>query len=52
VFGTGASYIVKLVANGPGHEVMRDDAEAPNRRPARPLSAASDKFDPALSRKE
>jgi cytochrome d ubiquinol oxidase subunit I len=56
VFGTGVSYMLKLVAKGPGHEVTPDDAEATNRRPARPLSAASDKFasttEPAPSGKE
>jgi cytochrome d ubiquinol oxidase subunit I len=54
VFGTGASYMLKLVARGPelvakgpGHEGTPDDAQAPDGRPARPLSAVPDKFDPA-----
>src|SRR5260221_157357 len=50
VFGTGISYMLKLVAKGPetgGREAAPGDAEAPNRRPARPLSAAPDAVDPA-----
>jgi cytochrome d ubiquinol oxidase subunit I len=47
VFGTGISYMLKLVAKGPesdGHET----APAPHGRPARPLSAAPDNVDPAI----
>jgi cytochrome d ubiquinol oxidase subunit I len=52
VFGTGISYMLKLVAKGPetgGREAAPGDAEAPNRRPARPLSAAPDAVDPAVA---
>ncbi len=50
VFGTGVSYMLKLVAKGPGHS---EDDKAPHepgqlQRPARPLSAAPDDIDPAL----
>lgn len=50
VFGTGVSYMLKLVAKGPGHS---EDDNAPHepgqsQRPARPLSAAPDDIDPAL----
>ncbi|WP_213979003.1 cytochrome ubiquinol oxidase subunit I [Sphingomonas sp. dw_22] len=47
VFGTGISYLVKLVAKGPregGH--LADQGQA--QRPARPLSAAPDDIDPAI----
>jgi cytochrome d ubiquinol oxidase subunit I len=53
VFGTGISYMIKLVAKGPetgGREAAPGDAEAPNRRPARPLSAAPDEVNPAVAR--
>jgi cytochrome d ubiquinol oxidase subunit I len=51
VFGTGISYMLKLVAKGPdtddGEESARDRAQA--LRPARPLSAAPDDINPAIS---
>jgi cytochrome d ubiquinol oxidase subunit I len=51
VFGTGVSYMLKLVAKGPDgdgqEDASRDDQER-NRRPARPLSAAPDHIDPAI----
>jgi cytochrome d ubiquinol oxidase subunit I len=50
VFGTGVSYMIKLVAKGPeqdaGAEPQRDKGQA--HRPARPLSAAPDDIDPAI----
>jgi cytochrome bd ubiquinol oxidase subunit I len=49
VFGTGISYMLKLVARGP--EQSSSQAEAGlHRRPARPLSAAPDAVDPAIVR--
>ena len=45
VFGTGISYMLKLVAKGPQAHSPEDVAaerDAQNRRPARPLSAAPD----------
>jgi cytochrome d ubiquinol oxidase subunit I len=49
VFGTGISYMLKLVAKGPG--TNGDTKKAPDRsqvmRPARPLSAAPDDVNPA-----
>lgn len=45
VFGTGISYILKLVARGPEHGEP-GEAAAPDARPARPLSAAPDDVDP------
>jgi cytochrome d ubiquinol oxidase subunit I len=47
VFGTGVSYMLKLVARGPDEEGDDPAAEdyAPG-RPARPLSAAPDDIDP------
>lgn len=48
VFGTGVSYMLKLVAKGPqegaGDEPAHDENQA--QRPARPLSAAPDEVDP------
>ena len=50
IFGTGISYIIKLVAKGPqdiaggGHQA--DPGQS--LRPARPLSAATDDIDPAI----
>jgi cytochrome bd ubiquinol oxidase subunit I len=51
VFGTGVSYMLKLVGRGP--DVRRPEpepgAEEPlHHRPARPLSAAPDDVDPAI----
>jgi cytochrome d ubiquinol oxidase subunit I len=60
VFGTGISYMIKLIARGP-EELGPSGAPAPAegahwRTPARPLSAAPDDVDPAIglvpSRKE
>jgi cytochrome bd ubiquinol oxidase subunit I len=48
VFGTGVSYMLKLVAKGPesrGREDAAGEANAQSRRPSRPLSAAPDSFD-------
>lgn len=48
VFGTGVSYMLKLVGHGPdGHGPEPEaDGDAPlNQRPARPLSAAPDHLD-------
>jgi cytochrome bd ubiquinol oxidase subunit I len=46
VFGTGISYMIKLVAKGPeGHEPVPIDDGAHPRRPSRPLSAATDDID-------
>jgi cytochrome bd ubiquinol oxidase subunit I len=52
VFGTGISYMLKLVAKGPeasGHEDAASERDAQIRRPSRPLSAAPDSFDPDVS---
>ena len=51
VFGTGVSYMLKLVAKGPA---ASDDGHPPHdegqaKRPARPLSAAPDDVDPAIN---
>ena len=50
VFGTGISYMLKLVAKGPStddeEESARDRGQA--LRPARPLSAAPDDINPAI----
>ena len=49
VFGTGVSYMLKLVAKGPqqyGPEDASSESNAQIRRPARPLSAAPDSFNP------
>lgn len=49
VFGTGISYMLKLVAKGPqgeDHGPAKD--ERLSQRPARPLSAAPDDIDPAI----
>ena len=51
VFGTGVSYMLKLVVKGPaehGPEGAPDDSDAQNRRPSRPLSAVRDSFDPGI----
>jgi len=51
VFGTGVSYMLKLVAKGPGESGDASPSDDPGqaRRPARPLSAAPDDIDPALN---
>jgi cytochrome d ubiquinol oxidase subunit I len=49
VFGTGVSYMLKLVAKGP--QRLGDGPPEPERqsgRPARPLSAVPDRIDPAI----
>jgi cytochrome d ubiquinol oxidase subunit I len=46
VFGTGISYLLKVVARGPDRSPPTGSAEDPNQRPARPLSAAPD-IDPS-----
>ncbi|MQB46208.1 cytochrome ubiquinol oxidase subunit I [Rhizobium sp. ICMP 5592] len=50
VFGTGISYMLKLVAKGPhpgsGHG---PDEDGQSRRPARPLSAAPNDIDPTIA---
>ena len=49
VFGTGAGYMLKLVAKGPqqyGPEDAPGESDARIRRPSRPLSAAPDSFNP------
>ncbi|RCS24155.1 cytochrome ubiquinol oxidase subunit I [Phyllobacterium salinisoli] len=51
VFGTGVSYMLKLVAKGPGtFEDSREHGQT--ERPARPLSAAPDHIDPAPGKRE
>lgn len=50
VFGTGVSYMLKLVAKGPvpsAEQPSKDDGSK-SHRPARPLSAAPDDVDPSL----
>jgi len=49
VFGTGVSYMIKLVARGPDEA---DHAMPAGARPARPLSAAPDDIDPMPGREE
>jgi cytochrome bd ubiquinol oxidase subunit I len=49
VFGTGISYMLKLVARGP-EQSSSQAASGLHRRPARPLSAAPDAVDPAIVR--
>jgi cytochrome d ubiquinol oxidase subunit I len=52
VFGTGISYMLKLVAKGPeasGNEDVATEPDAQIRRPSRPLSAAPDTFNPDVS---
>lgn len=51
VFGTGVSYMLKLVSKGPQHTEDETPPHDPgqSQRPARPLSAAPDDVDPALS---
>jgi cytochrome bd ubiquinol oxidase subunit I len=51
VFGTGVSYMFKLVAKGPdghGPEGASRDGQGHYGRPARPLSAAPDDIDPVI----
>ncbi|HEY1942513.1 MAG TPA: cytochrome ubiquinol oxidase subunit I [Roseiarcus sp.] len=50
VFGTGISYMLKLVAKGPEKEGEEDrpTRHGQSQRPARPLSAAPDNIDPAI----
>jgi cytochrome bd ubiquinol oxidase subunit I len=50
VFGTGVSYMLKLVAKGPDPSEGAKRAHDPrqSQRPARPLSAAPDDIDPAI----
>ncbi|KWV58482.1 cytochrome D ubiquinol oxidase subunit I [Rhizobium altiplani] len=54
VFGTGVSYMLKLVAKGPdpdgGHHPPQDEGQSS--RPARPLSAAPDHIGPAIEAAE
>ena len=49
VFGTGISYLLKLMAQGPDRSPATPDGEDPSRRPARPLSAAPDVDRPSVS---
>jgi len=51
VFGTGVSYMLKLVAKGPGEGEDTHPPHDPGQslRPARPLSAAPDDIDPAVN---
>jgi cytochrome d ubiquinol oxidase subunit I len=52
VFGTGISYMLKLVAKGPqagGPGDVASERGAQSRRPSRPLSAVPDSFDPDVS---
>jgi cytochrome d ubiquinol oxidase subunit I len=52
VFGTGVMYMLKLVAQGPDHQnaVRNSSGDGPNvQRPSRPLSAAPNEIDPAIS---
>jgi cytochrome d ubiquinol oxidase subunit I len=50
VFGMGVSYMLKLVAKGPGHSEDEHQSHDPgqSQRPARPLSAAPKDIDPAI----
>ena len=51
VFGTGISYMLKLIAKGP-HGIRPQEHSEPGqvKRAARPLSAAPDNIDPAISK--
>jgi cytochrome bd ubiquinol oxidase subunit I len=42
VFGTGITYLLKIVAAGPDRAPPTPDVDRPHQRPARPLSAAPD----------
>ena len=50
VFGTGISYMIKLIGKGPdeGGEPHGEPGHGQAPRPARPLSAAPDNIDPAI----
>jgi cytochrome bd ubiquinol oxidase subunit I len=49
VFGTGVSYMLKLVAQGPDmHGPEAEPGAAQIQRPARPLSATSDDYHPSV----
>jgi len=50
VFGTGISYMIKLIGKGPdeGGEAHGEPGHGQAARPARPLSAAPDNIDPAI----
>jgi cytochrome d ubiquinol oxidase subunit I len=48
VFGTGITYLLRVVATGPERSPAVPDVDEPNLRPARPLSAAPD-IDPSPS---
>lgn len=50
VFGTGISYMLKLIGKGPdeGSETHGEPGHGQAARPARPLSAAPDHIDPAI----
>ena len=50
VFGTGVSYMLKLVAKGPAKSEDEHPPHDPGQslRPSRPLSAAPDNIDPAI----
>ncbi|WP_266034101.1 cytochrome ubiquinol oxidase subunit I [Brucella intermedia] len=50
VFGTGVSYMLKLVAKGPAKSEDEKPPHDPgqSQRPSRPLSAAPDNIDPAI----
>ncbi|MNV64659.1 Cytochrome bd-II ubiquinol oxidase subunit 1 [compost metagenome] len=52
IFGTGIGFMLRMVAVGPdeGRGSTRPQDDGQIRRPARPLSAAPDKIDPALLR--
>jgi cytochrome d ubiquinol oxidase subunit I len=47
VFGTGVSYMLKLIAKGPEPHEKHGGTSQDQGRPARPLSAAPDDIDPA-----
>lgn len=51
VFGTGVSYMLKLVAKGPSRSDDQVSPHSPSQtqRPARPLSAAPDSIDPTIN---
>jgi cytochrome d ubiquinol oxidase subunit I len=49
VFGTGISYMLKLVAKGPQSYDEHSPEQSPQSgRPTRPLSAVPDRIDPAI----
>jgi cytochrome d ubiquinol oxidase subunit I len=47
VFGTGVSYLLKLVTAGP-YAHAAADVDHLNKKPSRPLSAAPDYIDPSI----